>query len=201
MPLKSTASSPQRQPVPILILQSFSTAHLAAIKLSAKELVARITALGRVTTFTSMTVNNCAAPSTTPVPTHPTRLVPLRITASVNSPRVLSERRGNHLMVLANGLELPLRYRPGLTPSPPFALTLCLYHLTSVFNSFPGYLKVPYHVACLALHRQYVETEMYGKLVAQARARTPPMGPNKIGMVAGRHEKARESVCHGPRKR
>lgn len=54
----------------------------------------------------------------------------------------------------------------GLTPSPPFVLTLCRYQSTGVYNSFLGYSKMLYHVACQILHPQYVKPEMYGKLAA-----------------------------------
>ncbi|KAL4912354.1 hypothetical protein BDW62DRAFT_194854 [Aspergillus aurantiobrunneus] len=112
-------------------------------------------ALRQATILTSMTVNNCAPPNTTPVLVHP-------ITASVDTSQVLSERRDTQTRALVNGLELP----PGVTPLPPFVLTLCRYQPTSVCNSFLGYLKVLYHVACQTFHPQYIKLEMYGKLAA-----------------------------------
>ncbi|PTU24521.1 hypothetical protein P175DRAFT_039152 [Aspergillus ochraceoroseus IBT 24754] len=55
MPLKQAASLSQRQPVIVLVLvlvlQPFSTAHLTDIRLSAKGLVARMTALRKEITI------------------------------------------------------------------------------------------------------------------------------------------------------
>jgi hypothetical protein len=164
--------------------------------------VGRMAAPRKSTSFTSITVNKRAPPRTIPVPTHPTRLVllvQLGITASVNTPLVLNEGRNNLIRALVNDLEFPLHCRPGVIPSRPFALTLCLYHSTSVCNSFPGYSKVLCHLACLALHRQHVKKEMHGK--PGARAQAPSMGLNKIDMITRRPEEARERVFHGPRKR
>ncbi|EYE98325.1 uncharacterized protein EURHEDRAFT_544726 [Aspergillus ruber CBS 135680] len=65
--------------------------------------------------------------------------------------KVLSGRRNNQMGELTNGFKFHQCCRPGRIPS-CFALTSCLPHLTIVCNSFLGYSKVLYHIACLALH-------------------------------------------------
>lgn len=91
MPLKPAASLSQRQPVPVLILQAFSRAHLTISKLPVKALKARMTALRKVITVASMTVNNCASPNKVPVPAHKAapqkRLVPSQYKQQVSLQR------------------------------------------------------------------------------------------------------------------
>lgn len=81
-------------------------------------------------------------PNKIPSPAHPALTVPVGIITSVENPQALSERRNKQTRVLANGLELPLRCRSESTPSPPFVLTLCVYHPTSVCNFYLSYSNV-----------------------------------------------------------
>ena len=152
----------------------------------------------QVTALTFMIINNCTPPNVTPMPMHPPPMVPVGTIMSMDSPIVLSGRRNNQTGELANGFEIPLCCHPGRIHSPSFILNSCLPCLMIVCNSFLGYLKVLYHVACLALRRQHVKSEMCWQQVTQV----PRVRPNKIGVIAERPpEEAQERKRRGPQKR
>lgn len=140
---KQTASLIQRWLAHILTLHPFSTAHLTIIEIPARGLVVRMVIFRQVTTLKSMIIS-CTPPNTTLIPT---LMVPMGTTTSVDRPRALSGRRNDQMGKLANGFEFPLRCRQGSIPLSRFVLTSCLYHSTSVYNFFRGYLKALYHAA------------------------------------------------------
>ena len=152
--------------------------------------------LKQVTTLTSMIINNCTPPNMTPIPTLLTPMVSMGTITSVDSHKAPSGRRNNQTGELTNGFEFHQCCRPGRIPS-RFVLTSCLPHSTIVCNSFLGYSKVLYHIACLALHRQRVKREMRWQPVAQVLC----MGLNESGVNVERPEEAPERICHGPLKR
>ncbi|BCR92561.1 uncharacterized protein ACHE_80461S [Aspergillus chevalieri] len=193
---KPTTSSIQRRLAHILTLHPFFTAHLTIIEVPVKRLVARMVMLKQVTTLTFMIINNCTPPNITPIPTLFLLMVSVGTITSVDSQKAPSGRRNNQTGELTNGFEFHQCCRPGRIPS-RFVLTSCLPHLTIVCNSFLGYSKVLYHIACLTLHRQRVKREMRWQPVAQV----PHMRLNKISVIVERSEEAPERICHGPWKR
>ena len=193
---KPTVPSIQRLLAHILTLHPFFTAHLTIIKVPAKRLVARMAILKQVITLTSMTINNCASPNMTPILTLPTLMVSVGTITLVDSQKAPSGRHNDQMGELTNGFESHQCCRPGRIPS-HFILTSCLPHSMIVCNSFLGYLKVLYHIACLALHQQQMKREMRWQPVAQVLC----MGLNKSSVNVERPEEAPERICHGPLKR
>lgn len=193
---KLTASSIQRLLVHILTLHPFFTAHLTIIKVPAKRLVARVAILKQVTTLTSTIINNCAPPNITQILTLPTPMVSMETITSVDSQKAPSKRHNNQTGKLINSFKFHQYCRPGRIPS-CFVLSSCLPHLTIICNSFLGYLKVLYHITCLALHQQQVKREMCWQPVAQVLC----MGLNESSVNIERPKEAPERICHGPLKR
>ncbi|KAL4788883.1 hypothetical protein BDV19DRAFT_395572 [Aspergillus venezuelensis] len=122
--------------------------------------------LRQVTTLSSMTVNNCAPLNKAPVSKHPTRMMLMGTTASAKNLKALSGRGNNQTGKLASGLELALHRHPRMILLLPSVLTLCHYYLTTSCNSFHGFLKVLYSIACLIFHQQYARREMREQLAA-----------------------------------
>ena len=142
-----------------------------------------------------MIINNCTPPNMTLILTLLTLMVSMGTITSVDSHKAPSRRCNIQTGELTNGFEFHQCCCPGRIPS-HFVLTSCLPHLMIICNSFLGYLKVLYHIACLALHWQQVKREMYWQPVAQVLC----MRLNKIGVIVEMPE-APERICHGPWKR
>ena len=142
-----------------------------------------------------MIINNCTPPNMTLILTLLTLMVSMGTIMSVDSHKAPSRRCNIQTGELTNGFEFHQCCCPGRIPS-HFVLTSCLPHLMIICNSFLGYLKVLYHIACLALHWQQVKREMYWQPVAQVLC----MRLNKIGVIVEMPE-APERICHGPWKR
>ena len=143
-----------------------------------------------------MIINNCAPPNMTPILTLPTLMVSMETFTLVDSQKAPSRRHNNQTGKLTNGFEFHQCCCLGRIPS-HFVLTSCLHHLTIVCNSFLGYSKVLYHIACLALHQQQVKREMCWQPVAQVLR----MRLDEISVIVERPEEAPERICHGPWKR
>jgi hypothetical protein len=144
---KITAWSTWRQLARILIRQPLSTAHSTITEMPAKGMWGRIVVLKRVI----VTVKKCTTPHTTLIRAHPTLIVPLGATTSMEGLKVLSGKHTNPRGRLASDIEFALHCHPERTPSQLFSPTSCLYLLMIVCKSFLGHSKVLYHAARLTL--------------------------------------------------